>query len=81
MEKERVSLTIEGQPGAEVRVFPKGQEDAVPAPPYTGRLDSGGRMTISVPPANYAIVSPAHATKAVELEGGGDEHTVKLDEL
>jgi hypothetical protein len=80
MEKERVSLTIEGRPGVEVKVFPKDHEDSPPPPPYTGQLDTDGRLTISIPPAHYSIVSQAHETTAVELTGGGGEQTVRLNE-
>lgn len=80
MEKDRVFLTIEGQPGVEVRIFPKDYGDAPPPPPYTGHLDGDGRLTISLPPANYEVVSPAHQTQPVELKGGDAAHTVRLKE-
>lgn len=81
MNEERVSLTIEGRPGVEVRVFQKDHDDAPPPPPYTGQLDADGRLTISVPPANYSIVSPSHETRAVELKGEDAGQTVTLNEL
>ncbi|HEX8144066.1 MAG TPA: hypothetical protein VF553_15810 [Pyrinomonadaceae bacterium] len=80
MEEERVSLTIEGQPGGEVKVYPKDHGDAPPPPPYMGNLDADGRLTISLPPANYAVASPSHETQPVELKGGETERTVRLKE-
>jgi hypothetical protein len=45
-----------------------------------GNLDADGRLTISLPPANYAVASPSHETQPVELKGGETERTVRLKE-
>jgi hypothetical protein len=77
MADKLVTLTIQGQPGADVRVFPQESED-VPQPPYSGRLDENGRLTLSLQPAFYSIISSAHETQPLELNGDSEEQEIQL---
>lgn len=77
MADKRVTLTIQGQPGSDVRVFPR-KAEAVPQPPYSGRLDENGLLTLSLEPASYSIISSAHETQSLELSGENEEQEVQL---
>jgi hypothetical protein len=62
MAMEKVSLTIEGESGAEVRVIPRTPSDPPPDPVYSGYLDQEGRVKVSIPRGYYVVLSPGFTT-------------------
>jgi len=66
MKSENVSLTIEGEPGEEVRVVYRSNADPQPPPVWNGNLGPDGRVTISVPRA-YLVVLGRHGEAVLRL--------------
>jgi hypothetical protein len=56
MEQEKVSLTIIGEPGEEVRVVYRSNADPQPPPVWEGNLGRDGRETIPVPRAYLVVI-------------------------
>jgi hypothetical protein len=60
------SLTIEGQPGEEVRVVYRNRSDEPPPPIWEGKLGADGRVTIDVP-QGYLVVLGSSGQAVLKL--------------
>jgi hypothetical protein len=78
MAEKTVSLTIEGEPGAEVEVVYRDRGDEPPPSAYTGKLGPDGRVTVSLPRGYFLVFSPECEMAILHLETGPATQSVRL---
>ena len=81
MAKDEIDLNIEGEPGEEVQVWYRGDQETGEAPiVYTGKLGPDGRVTVSVPRA-YLVLGRPIRSGGVPLDLHGEMATTKTIRL
>ncbi len=80
MEQEKVSLTIVGEPGEEVRVVYRSNADPLPPPVWQGNLGGDGRETIPVPRARLVVVGKSRHVELRLHESEDTAVTARLSE-
>lgn len=72
------TLTIIGEPNADVRVIPRDRGDEPPPPFFEGPLGTDGVLTLSVPLATFVVLCPGCETGIAALTRDTPEVTVRL---
>ena len=80
MKREKVSLTMVGEPEEEVRVVYRSNADPQPPPVWEGNLGRDGRETIEVPRAYLVVVGKSGQAVLRLHESEDTALTVRLSE-
>jgi hypothetical protein len=73
-----VTLTLEGDPGTDVELIVRSNEDPPPEPSLKAAIGSDGVLRIVLPRAYYVALGKNLQTLSLHLENGPDSQTFRI---